>query len=68
MLGWSKAPDIQALNILLRSLTDLLAVYQGKGADLLQVFILDLHGIENDVVLNGAVQKQADALPVLGIP
>lgn len=65
MLGWSKAPDIQALNILVRSLTDLLTVYQGKGTDLFQVFILDLHGIEDDVILNGAVQKQADTLPVL---
>ena len=42
------------------------AVAQRDRAELVQVFALDLHGIEDDVVLDALVQQQAHAAAVLG--
>ena len=42
------------------------AVLEGEQAQPVQILTLDLHGVKDDVVLNGLVQKQAHALAVLG--
>ena len=41
------------------------AVLEGEKTQSVQVFALDLHGVKDDVVLDGLVQKQAHALAVL---
>ena len=65
MLGGTKAADVQIPDHTFRYIAGGLGVLQGEGADVVQVFALDLHGVEDDVVFDGLVQKQSHALAVL---